>query len=179
MHAKCAATYFLASIFPRWEHWASDIQKLSKPTFLSVQIMSQTSFPMWFQEFNLIVPFYDTLLCIYSLVKPGGVLIYSTCSVDPDENEERIAAFLLRHPVSTWRSYFYHAKRNNEPTFLCLQEFCVDSVEKYVSPPFVTEGGFYSSSPVKHSLDGAFAARLIRSTWLTSEWVCYIAAGSF
>jgi 16S rRNA C967 or C1407 C5-methylase (RsmB/RsmF family) len=33
------------------------------------------------------------------LVKPGGVLVYSTCSIDPEENEERVDAFLLRHPV--------------------------------------------------------------------------------
>ncbi|KAI3456805.1 hypothetical protein Pfo_013468 [Paulownia fortunei] len=76
-----------------------------------------------------------------TLVKPGGALIYSTCSIDPEENEERIAAFLLRHP-----------------------EFCVDPVDKYVSSNFVTEDGFYSSNPVKHSLDGAFAARLLRSS---------------
>ncbi|XP_042003346.1 probable ribosomal RNA small subunit methyltransferase B isoform X2 [Salvia splendens] len=94
------------------------------------------------EDMEELINLQDALLDSASnLVKPGGVLIYSTCSVDPDENEERIAAFLLRHP-----------------------EFCVDSVEKYVSPPFVTEGGFYSSGPVKHSLDGAFAARLIRST---------------
>ncbi|KAM7492788.1 hypothetical protein LguiA_035709 [Lonicera macranthoides] len=74
------------------------------------------------------------------LVKPSGVLVYSTCSIDPEENEERVAAFLLRHP-----------------------EFSIDSADRYVPPDFVTERGFYFSSPVKHSLDGAFAARLVRS----------------
>ncbi|KAI5605057.1 hypothetical protein POPTR_001G368500v4 [Populus trichocarpa] len=74
------------------------------------------------------------------LVKPGGVLVYSTCSIDPEENEERVDAFLLRHP-----------------------EFRIDPVDRYVPPDFVTKRGFYSSDPVKHSMDGAFAARLIRT----------------
>lgn len=39
-------------------------------------------------------------LLLYRLVKPGGVLVYSTCSIDHGENEERVTAFLLRHPVS-------------------------------------------------------------------------------
>eukprot|EP00257_Ricinus_communis_P018331 XP_015577031.1 uncharacterized protein LOC8286857 isoform X2 [Ricinus communis] len=34
-----------------------------------------------------------------TLVKPGGFLVYSTCSIDPEENEERVDAFLLRHPI--------------------------------------------------------------------------------
>ncbi|RVX14678.1 putative ribosomal RNA small subunit methyltransferase B [Vitis vinifera] len=75
------------------------------------------------------------------LVKPGGVLVYSTCSIDPEENEERVAAFLQRHP-----------------------EFSIDPVGRYVPSDFVTEGGFYFSNPVKHALDGAFAARLVRSS---------------
>ncbi len=32
------------------------------------------------------------------LVKPGGVLVYATCSNEPEENEGQVAAFLARHP---------------------------------------------------------------------------------
>ncbi|XP_010542521.1 PREDICTED: uncharacterized protein LOC104815694 [Tarenaya hassleriana] len=74
------------------------------------------------------------------LVKPGGVLVYSTCSIDPEENEERISMFLQRHP-----------------------EFRVDPAGRFIPSSFATEKGFYFSNPMKHSLDGAFAARLIRS----------------
>ena len=40
----------------------------------------------------------DTV-CRY--VKPGGILVYSTCSVLKSENEEQIRAFLERHPEFT------------------------------------------------------------------------------
>jgi 16S rRNA (cytosine967-C5)-methyltransferase len=33
-----------------------------------------------------------------SLVKPGGRLVYATCSVLPEENEDIVAAFLATHP---------------------------------------------------------------------------------
>ncbi|MBA0705694.1 hypothetical protein Golax_017871 [Gossypium laxum] len=75
-----------------------------------------------------------------TLVSSGGVLIYSTCSIDPEENEDRVEAFLVRHP-----------------------EFRIDPVNRYVPSDFVTKQGFYFSDPVKHSLDGAFAARLVRT----------------
>ncbi|MEO8509337.1 MAG: RsmB/NOP family class I SAM-dependent RNA methyltransferase, partial [Betaproteobacteria bacterium] len=33
-----------------------------------------------------------------TLVKPGGRLVYATCSVLPEENEDIVAAFLAAHP---------------------------------------------------------------------------------
>ncbi len=47
----------------------------------------------------------DTVLAEAArFVKPGGVLVYATCSLFPPENGERIAAFLAAHPaISTGR----------------------------------------------------------------------------
>ena len=33
-----------------------------------------------------------------ALVRPGGRLVYSTCTFAPEENEQTVAAFLVRHP---------------------------------------------------------------------------------
>ena len=35
------------------------------------------------------------------LVPPGGTLVYSTCSNEPEENDEQVKAFLTRHPDFT------------------------------------------------------------------------------
>ena len=32
------------------------------------------------------------------LLKDGGILVYATCSVEPEENEQQVTAFLARHP---------------------------------------------------------------------------------
>lgn len=94
-----------------------------------------------FEDLEELMCLQDELLDSAStLVKPGGILIYSTCSIDCEENEKRITAFVQRHP-----------------------EFAIHSVCGYVPTEFVTDEGFYSSNPTKHSMDGAFAARLVRS----------------
>lgn len=40
----------------------------------------------------------DLLESVSSLVKKGGILVYSTCTVDREENEETIRSFLAKHP---------------------------------------------------------------------------------
>lgn len=73
------------------------------------------------------------------LVPPEGTLVYSTCSLLPQENEERVQAFLDRH------SDFELAP----PTHL---------------PPEVQHNGFLQTDPVAHGTDGAFGARLRRKS---------------
>lgn len=40
----------------------------------------------------------DLLRSAATLVRPGGRLVYSTCSLEPEENKERVEAFLAAHP---------------------------------------------------------------------------------
>jgi len=81
------------------------------------------------------------------LVKPGGALIYATCSVLPDENERQIEAFLERHPdfalmriKDAWR-----AALGGE------------------APVDVASGPYLRLSPLRHGTDGFFAATLVRN----------------
>ncbi|KAG8386015.1 hypothetical protein BUALT_Bualt03G0105100 [Buddleja alternifolia] len=130
--------------FSEDEHMKADKVLLDAPCS-GLGVLSKRADLRWnkkLEDIEELKKLQDALLDSAStLVKPGGVLIYSTCSIDLEENEERVAAFLLRHP-----------------------EFTVDRVDKYVPSSFVTIDGFYSSNPVKHSIDGAFAARLLRLT---------------
>ena len=36
--------------------------------------------------------------CAAGYLKPGGRLVYSTCTIHPGENQDQVAAFLARHP---------------------------------------------------------------------------------
>ena len=45
----------------------------------------------------------DILDAIWPYLKPGGTLVYATCSVLPEENSQQIAAFLKRTPDATLR----------------------------------------------------------------------------
>lgn len=80
------------------------------------------------------------------LVKPGGGLVYATCSVLPAENETQIASFLERNtdfevvPVGRiWRDVLA-----TEP------------------PPDLADAPYLRLSPLKHGTDGFFAATLAR-----------------
>lgn len=78
------------------------------------------------------------------LVRPGGSLVYTTCSTEPEENEELVAWFLERHP---------------EFTLQPAGAFLPDSA---VRLGVVDQSGFLRTLPHRHGSDGAFGAHLIR-----------------
>lgn len=79
------------------------------------------------------------------LVKPGGRLVYATCSLLPEENEGQIAAFLATHPDFTVK-----------PVAEVWAEEAVGT-----TPP--ADGPYLRLSPGRHDTDGFFAAVLVRA----------------
>lgn len=74
-----------------------------------------------------------------ALVRPGGILVYATCSLEPEENDDQVNAFLERH-----------ARFRRAP------------VIGAVPAELLTPAGDFQSLPQRHGVDGAFAARLVR-----------------
>jgi 16S rRNA (cytosine967-C5)-methyltransferase len=74
-----------------------------------------------------------------SAVKPGGLLIYSTCSLEQEENDQQVATFLAEHP--DWQ---------------------LEPPPSGVVPETVLDDGLLRVLPQRHGTDGAFAARFRR-----------------
>jgi len=73
------------------------------------------------------------------LAKPGGILVYSTCTIIRSENDQVVEEFLLR---------------NNE--------FELESAASFFGEDIVSERGFVKTYPASDNLDGSFCARLKR-----------------
>jgi 16S rRNA (cytosine967-C5)-methyltransferase len=72
-----------------------------------------------------------------TLAKPGGVIVYSTCTIEPEENENVIESFLVEH-----------------------SEFRIENPSEWLPTSVVQNEKYVATYPHIHNTDGAFAVRL-------------------
>jgi 16S rRNA (cytosine967-C5)-methyltransferase len=71
------------------------------------------------------------------LLKPNGVIVYSTCTIEAAENQEIVQAFIAKHP-----------------------EFKLEPADEFVDRSVVSKEGYIETFPHRNDMDGSFAARL-------------------
>lgn len=82
---------------------------------------------------------YNYLEKASTLVKVNGILVYSTCSIEPEENFEIVKKFLDKH-----------------------ENFKLVNAAENFSSELIDENGCIQTFPHIHHMDGAFAAKIIR-----------------
>ena len=98
----------------------------------------------WNREAKDFLKFQQTQLALLQtaakLTKPGGILVYATCSLEPEENEEVVDLFLKNQ-----------------------SGFAIENAGNFLpatAAGLVDENGFLKTVPGKTCSDGFFAARL-------------------
>jgi 16S rRNA (cytosine967-C5)-methyltransferase len=72
-----------------------------------------------------------------TLVKPGGCIVYSTCTTEPEENFDIIREFLTNH-----------------------QDYSIEPPGEIIPKDVVSANGCIETFPHRHGMDGSFAVRL-------------------
>lgn len=90
----------------------------------------------------------ELLSHLYQFLKPGGILIYSTCTLTLEENEQVLETFLKRY-----------------------QDMTIDPIarEEVNHPEIITEEGFIRIWPHQTRTDGFFISRLIKENQVSDE----------
>jgi 16S rRNA (cytosine967-C5)-methyltransferase len=84
------------------------------------------------------------------LLKPGGRLVYCTCSLEPEEGEEQAGAFLARHP-------YFVRERISADEIGGLTEALTPEGDLRTLPCHLP-----LADGARGGLDGFFAARFVR-----------------
>jgi 16S rRNA (cytosine967-C5)-methyltransferase len=82
----------------------------------------------------------EMLAAAADAVSPGGLLVYSTCTLEPEENEEQVDAFLAMR-----------------------RDFTIEPTDA-VPGQYLDDRGCLAVRPQDTGFDGAFAARMRRAS---------------
>lgn len=116
LDAPCSGLGVLAKrVDLRWKRTPQQIQELTQ---LQMQLINNAA----------------------ALLKPGGVMVYCTCTIEPAENQQIVEQFLKQRP-----------------------EFSIEPASRFVPSAVTTPEGYILTLPHVHGMDGSFAARLRKS----------------
>ena len=76
---------------------------------------------------------------VHKFVKPNGILVYATCSLEEEENWQVVDAFLKLH-----------------------NDFKVESIKNPQLANLIDDKGVLQTFPPKNKMDGMFAVKMIR-----------------
>ena len=103
---------------------------------------------MTYEKMQQLLPVQKSILHNASLrVRPGGYLVYSTCTVNPNENENQVGTFLSEHPDFERVSFF---------------ELLPEALKRNGRLAEESRNGCMTILPDEEGMDGFFIAKLRR-----------------
>jgi 16S rRNA (cytosine967-C5)-methyltransferase len=88
---------------------------------------------------------YEILASVSRHVKSGGILVYCTCTIEPEENQQVVEQFLKKHPQFRLQS---------------VKPFLPEHLQK--AEKLILKEGYMQTYPHLHHMDGFFVARMTK-----------------